>query len=266
MSAKTEIFDLPSGAKIEFRALTLKEENILASARGRKMESALDRVLSSCVIGIHDKGPYAEIGENPNWDKMLQGDRFVAMIRLRCISYRDGEEYSFMSQCPECGKRGEQSVNLTEELTVRDLSDEVKATMADETPFKVEIAGSNVTYSLSYGAHAKAFERLREQNPKRPMAAALRSRILEVDGVENRDIMNWLDGEKKGFTGLTSDEAEDLRDAFDIADCGVDTEVELECPKCWAAFVINLPFDDGFFLPQRGRKKRKSKRRHSADS
>lgn len=265
MTARTEVFDLPSGAKIEFRALTLREENILASARGRKQESALDSVLSACVVQIVDAGPYRDLGQRVDWDKMLQGDRFVAMVKLRVISYREGETYSFMTQCPECGQRSEQSVNLNTELPIQPLSEEARDALVNDTPFTVEVGGSKITYSLSYGAHAKRFEKLREQNPKRPMAAALRSRILEVDGIEKRDIMNWLDGEAGGHDGLTSDEAEDLREAFDRVDCGIDTEVEVECPKCWASYVLSLPFDDGFFLPRRGQRKRKEKRRLGAD-
>ena len=265
MSTRTEIFDLPSGAKIEFRGLTLKEENLLASARGRKQETALDRVLSACVVEVHDPGPYKNLGQSPDWDKMLQGDRFVAMVKLRVISYREGEEYSFRAQCPDCGARSEQTVNLNTELPITPLSEEARAAMSSEEPFTIEIAGKTVTFSLSYGSHAKRFEKLREQNPKRPMAAALRSRILDVEDLERRDIMNWLDGEAGGFDGLTSDEAEDLRDALDQVDCGIDTEVEVECPKCWSSFALSLPFDDGFFLPRRGQRKRKEKRRLGAD-
>lgn len=269
MSAKTETFDLPSGAKIEFRALTLKEENILASSRGRRQHSALDRVLSACVVQVHDAGPYKDLGQKPDWDKMLQGDRFVAMIRLRVISYREGEDYQFKTTCPDCKKRTEQSINLLSELPVRPLSEEAMEAMVNGAPFTAEIAEAKVTYSLSFGEHAKRAEKLREQNPKRTMAAALRSRILEVEGVDKRDILDWLDGEHGDFPGLTSDDAEDLRDAFDRVDCGIDTEIEVECPSCWAVWSLSLPFDDGFFLPQRGRKKRRQEREaersHGAD-
>ena len=110
-----------------------------------------------------------------------------------------------------------------------------------------------------------------KQFPDRDMACGLRSRITDVVGpdgkkIERREIMDWLDGDdgrSKKFPGLTSDDGEELRDAMDKVDGGVDLEVTAYCdePDCRNPPVrFDLPFDR-IFLPGEGIQKRRMKRR-----
>jgi hypothetical protein len=66
-----------------------------------------------------------------------------------------------------------------------------------------------------------------------------------VEGVERREILDWLDGEspKAKWPGLGSEEAEQLRAAFDAEECGLDTTIRTECPKCGSETTAALPFD-----------------------
>jgi len=41
---------------------------------------------------------------------------------------------------------------------------------------------------------------------------------------------------------------------FDRVDCGVETEIEIECPECFGVTRVELPFEKGFFLPSMKRK------------
>jgi hypothetical protein len=38
---------------------------------------------------------------------------------------------------------------------------------------------------------------------------------------------------------------------FDQVDCGVETEIEIECPECFSTTRVELPFEKGFFLPEK---------------
>jgi hypothetical protein len=124
-----------------------------------------------------------------------------------------------------------------------------------------------VKYTLAFGRTEENYMMLAEQNPGRDMACGLRSRIAEVDGLEPHQILDWLDGnngKSDKFPGLGSQDAEDLRDAFDVVEGGIDTSVEVYCPRCSEVFDVNVPFS-AFFLPGKGintrrREARKRKR------
>jgi hypothetical protein len=121
-----------------------------------------------------------------------------------------------------------------------------------------------VFFSLATGGTEDLIERLNAQHPGREMTTTLRSQIMSVEGMEKRDILDWLDGEspRSKWPGLGSDDAEQLRAAFDAAECGVDTTIRTECPKCGAETAAELPFDR-LLLP--GTAARKSKGRTKND-
>jgi len=256
---RTETFDMPSGAKLEFRALTIRDENRLASSRGKSMEKTLNRVISDCTVTVVDPGPYSHLsaGGSVDWNKMLQGDRFVAMFLLRLLSYKDGDEYAFKAQCPACNRREFQTINLRDELPIQDLTDEARETFKNGGLFSVTVDGKEVKFRLPLVEDTHRLEKMTEQNPDRDMAVAMRLRIKEVEGLEASEILDWLDGGKTGDP-LPSQEAEVLREAFDEVDCGIDTDVEIQC-RCGAFFDVSLPFDAAFFLPSRAKGKQKQK-------
>jgi len=76
--------------------------------------------------------------------------------------------------------------------------------------------------------------------------------------------MDWLDGNNGAdgckFPGLGSQEGDDLREAFDVVEGGVDTTIEIQCLKCKDWFDVNVPFS-AFFLPGKGINSRKRKAR-----
>lgn len=267
---RTEIVKLPSGASVTLRQISLKEENYLAGAlrsRRAKQDRVLVDVVSRCCEGFDDPGPYpwGAPGGNVKWDDMLQGDFLAAMIALRKISYREGSEYEVELTCPSraCNHRFSWKVDLDTDLYYQDLPEESAQRMKDGDSFVAEIQGKKVHFNLGYVRDSAFQEKLDKRFPGRDMATMFRSRIVTVDGVDSKDLMNWLDGEGKGpYDGLAADDAEDLREAFYEADCGVDTEVEAECTRavCGNVFTFDLPFD-GMFSPGRAAARRKRRRR-----
>ena len=250
---KRATVQLPSGAAIEIRQLTLKEENFLAAAaRSRKgsQEKTLVEVLARCTEGFSDTGPYpwAKVSEKPRWDDMLSGDFFGAMIELRKLSYREGKDYEIELKCPNraCNHRFGWTVDLNKDLVSKRLPERSFAAHKEGRPLTVEIAGKVVHFHLGVIKDTAFQEKLDKRFPGREMACMLRARIEKVEGVDSKDLMNWLDGEGNGpHEGLTSDDAEDLRSAFFDADCGIDTEIEVECPRtsCRNVFSLDLPFE-----------------------
>jgi hypothetical protein len=265
---RQETFKLTSGLQVELRQLKLAEENILANARKSKrsqMNKVLSQVLSKCTVSTVDSGPYNFTGDVP-WDKVLSGDKVDAMLSLRKISYKDGDKLFVPDVfCPSCRSRFAWEVDLEEDLSYQKLPEESFEKLKNGTPFEVDISGHKVLFELTSGEQEARYEKLKKQNPNREMSAGLRSRIIDVvppsgDKLARKDIMNWLDGNSGDFDGLTSDDGEELRDAMDSVDAGVDLEVEALCSDCGGPVTFDLPFSY-VFLPGKGIKKRKVQRR-----
>ena len=263
------IVDLPSGASVELRPLTIADENYMAQAKrsrkGRSLDQALEQVLDRCTVRVADAGPYGFLteGGRADWHRMLSGDRVEAMFALRKLSYKEGNLYVVENvTCPACKNVWDHEFNVDEDMFHQPLSEESRERYQAGTPFEVTVDGRVVQFQLQDGSTEDLFDKMRKQKPDRRMAAGLRSRIKDVEGIERRDIMDWLDGANgasKKFHGLTSADAEVLRDAFNAVDCGVDTEVEAECPECGRLVRFDLPFDS-MFAPGRSIRARKRER------
>ncbi len=262
-----ETCTLTSGCEIELRPICLAEENMVAAAsksRRGGITKALIDVMSACAVSVVDPGPYGylKIGDKPNWNNMARGDWFGAMLDLRCLSYKDGHIFEAELRCPNgtCGHKFDWEIDLRNDLIRQDMPEESREKLQRGEAFEVIIDGRKVKYTIAYVKTEEAVERLSMQYPGRDMAAALRARIIEVEGLQPHEIMDWLDGNNGAegckYSGLTSDDAETLRDAFDYIDGGVDTALEAECPKCRTLFDFTLPFS-GIFLPGKGISKRR---------
>jgi hypothetical protein len=263
---RSEVFDLPSGLKLEMRGIGLAEENILASADRRAGEEILDRVFAACWRATAEPGPYKMAPTAPPpWPDLLQCDRFVLMLGLRRLSYKDGNLYEVEVYHDECDHRFPWEVDLAKDLPIRLLDADAVERVRAGTPFECRIADRVVHYKLAASRDLQFVEKLQEEFPDRLMAATLRARLVDVEGVEKRDLMDWLDGANgtsTKFPGLTGDEAEELRDAYDRVDGGIDTDVEVQCrrPTCRKTFVYTIPFGRGFLMPSRGITARKRAR------
>lgn len=263
------VVTLPSGAVAEFRPLTIADENFMADAKrsrkGRALDMALEQILDRCTVRVVSPGPYRFLSENgrPDWHRMLTGDRVEAMFALRKISYAEGYLYVVENVTCACGHAWDHEFDIDEDLLHQPLAEESQRKYAAGEPFAVEVGGCDVSFVLQSGETEDLYDKMRRNKPARKMAAGLRSRIVDVSGIERRDIMDWLDGDNgvsKRFPGLSSNDAEELRAAFDAVDCGVDTEVEAQCPECSRLVRFALPFDS-IFVPGRKIRARKRARR-----
>jgi hypothetical protein len=239
--------------------MKVREERILADRKLAKHGGQMDELLSSCWEETLDPGPYALAdGAKLDWGKVLQGDRFFALLMVRALTY--GAQYAFGVGCKNdaCRARIEWEVDLTK-LPVRQLSDESRAAFAAANRFATTLpdAGRRVTFKLLTGEDERELPALQRATPDRVLSAVLTFRVLEVEGVDAK-------GKRQFLEDLSMRDADFLVDEFDRVDCGVDTTIEIECPECLQTQEVELPFDRGFFLPGRERTARRRARSSSS--
>ncbi len=253
----TETIICPSGLTGQIRGMKVREERILTDRKLARNGNQVEELLKNCWEETVDAGPY-EFGEqNIDWAKVLQGDRFFALLQIRALTY--GPEYAFSVPCQNqaCRARVDWELNLSE-LPVRKLSDESREVFIHGNRFETTLPdmGNRVWFKLLTGGDEQKLPMLRKNAGDRLLSAMLAYRIVEIEGVDNRDKRQFLED-------LSLRDADFLVDEFDRVDCGVDTTIEVECPECFAVQEVELPFEKTFFMPGKARTSRRRDRSSS---
>lgn len=236
---------LPSGLSGTIRKLSVKEGKLFSDRAKSRDGTLFTSILKACWTSTSDPGPYAvNDGANPDWTKVLAGDRLYAVIRVRCASF--GSEYTFRVQCSNeaCRHPYDWSLNL-DELEIKHLSDEAKSTFLAGNKFEVALPedGRRVTFRLTTGADeelaAKVFRGAKEDL----LFKALNFRILEIEDVEEK-------AKRRFIEDMSLSDATSLLQMMDEMDCGVETEIQVECPECYGVDDIRLPLGTTFYFPK----------------
>lgn len=233
----------PSGLRGTVRGLRVREEQILTDRALARAGGQIDALLRACWEATLDPGPYTLVDGVPRWDQVLVADRFVALLQIRIATY--GPAYAFQVPCGRCGARIEWELAL-DELPVRALGAEARAAFAagNRHGFALPVAGRQVTWRLLTGEDERALPQLRQTQRDRVLSASLAHRIVEIEGVDERQRRAFLeDLSLRDVAALTAE--------FERVEGGVETEVDVECAGCGAVQEIELPFQASFLLPTR---------------
>jgi len=243
----SEVVTCPSGLSGRVRGMKVREERILADRKLAKDGVQLDQLLAACWESTLDVGPYAFAPEAVAWNGVLLGDRFFVLLAIRTQTY--GPEYSFSTTCQSvaCRARIDWELDLTK-LPIKALDEVHRAAFVGGNRFATALpdAGKRLRFKLLLGEDERKLTHLQRTAPDRALSAVLAHRVLDVDGVEARDKRAFLDD-------LTMQDASFLLGEFARVDCGVETNIDIECPTCGHVQEIELPFDKGFFLPTKRR-------------
>lgn len=243
---KTAVITCPSGLSFRSREILISDQDILADKRLVKSGEVVDALLGACHEETLEAGPYRFGTGKVRWGEVLQGDRLAALIRLRQLTHGDG--YEFSARCPSrgCRARFDYRIDLND-LRFQDLSEESRAIVAAGGDFETHFDGTAVRFRLLTGADERKLQALMRGAAGKELSTSLAYRITSVDGVDAKDKRKWLEGH--GLSALC-----ELLAAFDEVDCGVDTDIAIDCPVCGDEVEIAVPFDDQFLLPRRRRK------------
>ena len=234
----------PSGLAGTIRGLKGKEGTLLADRAAAKSGVTFEKILAACWLSTEDPGPYDGAEQKLDWSKVLVADRFYALLKIRALTF--GDAYAFSVQCAaaSCRERFEWELKLSE-LPVRALSKEALEafTAGNRLEARLPHDGCKVWFRLLTGADEQRAAKSLKAGQGGLLQTALLARIVEIEGVPETERRRFLDEME-----LADQVA--LLDRFDVADGGVETRIEVECPTCLSVQEIDLPFERGFFLPR----------------
>ena len=220
---------------VDIKAVTAKEENILASPALIKRGVVLTELMKACITN-----------RTVDPDSMLVGDRNAVLVAIRTSAY--GPIYGAQVTCPDCGEESDYDFNLAK-LTLKVLDvNPVQGPGTNEFSFKLPSNGREVRFRLMDARMVNDLERTME---------ALRKKTGREQGVTTRLLAQatWMDGLKdpgdmaRAIENLPAQDSRAWRMYMDKIAPGVDMEQDFDCPSCGKRNEVEIPIGPSFFWP-----------------
>lgn len=252
----TQLVECPSGLRLHMSNLKLRQIRRLANRPAVRSGVVFDEMLDQLQGEVEDPGPYDFSGGPIKWGKVLQGDRFAALLAIRTATH--GSKFEFDVLCQRC----DSDEPILWELDLNDLQrqpyppESIEA-FREGRRIEATIGGRRVSWALVTGDEekrvAKAIDARRKSHPKGrkgraqepdPLVDGLLAR-LQVDGVGPSALEDWLDD-------LDGAELAKLNTAMEDANGGIDTTLTVrhDTRDCTGVTKVELPFfNQAFWLP-----------------
>ena len=223
--------DLDDGlanGEITIRPMSLADEEILGNKTYSKNGTIFSKLLDSCIVN------------DVNVKKLIPYDVFYLLYYLRKITY--GEDYKFEITCPECGKKYEKTIDISE-VEWEEIEDKavrgVKTIKLPVSKFTLTIEAPTLGNEEEVVKISKKFE----DSSDTILNYVVRTRELLDDNGEPVNPNDYADF----FEALPGKDRAEITKAFEkIEDLTVPV-VKMSCPKCSAEDEASIPFTKDFF-------------------
>lgn len=223
--------DLDDGlanGEITIRPMSLADEEILGNKTYSKNGTIFSKLLDSCIVN------------NVNVKKLIPYDVFYLLYYLRKITY--GEDYKFEITCPECGKKYEKTIDISE-VEWEEIEDKtvrgIKTIKLPVSKFTLTIEAPTLGNEEEVVKISKKFE----DSSDTILNYVVRTRELLDDNGEPVNPDDYADF----FEALPGKDRAEITKAFEkIEDLTVPV-VKMSCPKCSAEDEASIPFTKDFF-------------------
>lgn len=226
---------LHDAKRVEFRAMTAREEDILMSRAYIKRGTVITELIKSCLTD-----------RSVDVNSMISGDRNALMIAIRVSGY--GANYDPQFTCPNCETMNQLNINLAE-LPIKPLDLEPAEAFSNLFEFKLPKTGKVVKYRFLTGEEEEKILKTIEIKKKKGIqndnivTTRLLSSIVEIDGVSDKNQISRFVQYMPAIDSLA------LRKHIDENEPGVDMTVEFSCQNCEHVADITLPMGPSFFWP-----------------
>ena len=221
---------------VQIKAMTAKEEDILASQALLKEGTVITNLIKSCLI---------EKSIDPA--EMISGDRNALMVSIRITGY--GSNYPYTSECENCGSVNKKDSNLAE-LGIKRLEIEPVEPGKNEFLFKLPITKKSVTFKFlnenddrDRKVAAKMLQKHTKSKVTNNVTSFLEYSIVSVDGITDRNKI------KHFVMYMPARDSKALRNFINSNEPGIDMSQEYECDSCGHLNKTNLPITPEFFWP-----------------
>ena len=221
---------------VQIKAMTAKEEDILASQALLKQGSVVTSLIRSCVV-------------NTKFDpaNMISGDRNALMISIRITGY--GPEYPYTSECENCSHKNKMTAKL-DELAIKRLEIEPIESGKNEFNYTLPVTKKKVTFKFltdkdekDREAAAKFASKHLDTKVENSITSFLEHSILSIDGIRDKNKIKHFVMHMPAF------DSKSLRQFINKNEPGMDMTHNFDCKNCGHTNEARLPITSEFFWP-----------------
>ena len=223
--------------RVEIKALTAREEDILTSPALIKNGTAISRVIQSCLLN-----------KAVDPDDLLVGDRNALLIAIRSSGY--GSTYSAKVMCPECDEKFDKDFSL--ELELKPLGAEPLQSNVNLFTFQLPVTKKEVTFKLLTGREESELgaESKRKRKLGSKVTSSVTSRLLKcIVSVGAESDPHKL---SKFIVNMLAGDSSALRKHIDKISPDVNMNQNVLCPHCDEESEVKIPLGIGFLWPDLG--------------
>lgn len=228
--------EIPEGKLVQ-RCMMVQDQKFL-SGTNQNPGTVLNQLIQRTIIEP----------EGFDIENLTMPDSIYLLFKLRVLSY--GKDYTFKTRCPECGKKINVTIDLSE-IPVNTLEEGYQENLVVTLPHRGDIVHTKLLTNRELSDIDKEIKRRKKRNPKDDSAYVLRLvyAIEKIELVEEKkELTHPLDIERY-LESLTDLDASMIAAARDSVNYGMATEVEYVCPECEEDIEVNIQFSSEFFRP-----------------
>lgn len=253
----TEIL-CPSGMVLEGKEVQIEDLKVFTDKRLAKQsvitgEAALaDRLCVSVV----DRGPYLFTSTRPPWgQEALYGDLFAFLVK--CRIFTRGTDYDYDVQCPArlCREMVPWRLPL-DKLPEQELCSESREMIRrGDNRCMVHLTHCDTTvYFQLLDGHVHKRQRRYVKEYGDDIHVIYAARVCEIEGESDPDYVRFVGK-------LHPEDFDELDDAIEEADCGIDSGYDVQCNECDTIFADDLGISPGFFIESFSRRRKHTRRK-----
>ena len=221
---------------LKVKAMTAREEDILASPAFHKEGTSLTHLIQSCLT---EKGV--------NSEDMITGDRMALMIGIRVTGY--GPEYHVSAGCQSCNTKNDFVVDLSK-IAIKRLQIDPIAKGENKFEFQLPVTKKKVIFKYITAreererkAASESMQRVMGTSITNNITSFLENSIVSVEGISDRAKI------KHFVMNMPAFDSKSLRRFIIDNEPGMDMRCEFECKNCGASNETNMPMTAEFFWP-----------------
>lgn len=232
--------EIPRGELVQ-RCMMVKDQKYL-SGSNQSASSAIHQLLQNTTTSP----------EEFDIMKLTLPDTLYMLFKLRILSY--GSEYRFRTRCPECGKKIEVKVDLSQ-VPVEVLDDDFEDKLVVELPHSKDKVYTKMLTNQDIEEVNREIKRRKKRNSEDESDYILRI-VRSIDKVilaePNKDgkkeLKSLLEIERY-ISNLTDLDASTIIACRDSVVYGVEPMIDYVCPECGEDIELSIQFSSEFFRP-----------------
>lgn len=227
--------EIPEG-KVVQRCMMVADQKFLSGSNrdpGNSLNQLIQRTITS--------------PESFDVDNLTLSDTLYLLFKLRILSY--GNTYKFRTRCPECGKKIDITVDLSE-IPVDTLEEGYAENLIVELPHRGDTVYTKILTNADINYINKEVSRRKKKGQDVEGLDYLLRIVYSIEKIvlkkDKEEITHPVDIEKY-VSSLTDLDASSIILARDSAVFGISPSIDYVCPECRQDIEVGIQFSGNFF-------------------